>query len=104
MLAARFLEARGLRVLQRNYRCRSGEIDIVALDGRTLVFAEVRYRSSPSFGGAAASVDGRKQAKIVRAARHYLAGKPECACRFDVVVLDRLDAAAVKWIRDAFGA
>lgn len=103
-LAVRHLESRGVRVLARNYRCRAGEIDIVAQDGDTLVFAEVRYRASASFGGAAASVDARKQAKIVRAAQHYLAGRRECPCRFDVLLLDRLDARAVEWIRDAFPA
>jgi putative endonuclease len=101
-IASRHLEAHGLRILARNYRCRAGEIDIVAQDGDTLVFAEVRYRASSTYGGAAASVDGRKQAKIVRAAQHYLAGRRECACRFDVVLLERLDALAVEWIRDAF--
>jgi putative endonuclease len=103
-IAARHLEAHGLRVLARNYRCRAGEIDIVAQDGEALVFVEVRYRASRTFGGAAASIDARKQAKIVRAAQHYLSGRRECACRFDVVLLDRLDPRAAEWIRDAFSA
>jgi hypothetical protein len=84
MLAARFLEARGLRVLQRNYRCRSGEIDIVALDGRTLVFAEVRYRSSPSFNtvqidfplaqSRSAQPTGKGRNRWPEAARHCRSG------------------------------
>lgn len=103
-LAAEFLEARGLEILERNFRCRAGEVDLIARDGRTVVFVEVRLRASAAFGGAAASVDARKQAKVLRAARHYLAGKPEQPCRCDVVALDRLDADRIEWIRDAFAA
>lgn len=103
-IAARYLEAKGLRVLERNYRCRAGEIDLVLADGPALVFAEVRFRANRDFGGAAASIGWTKQAKIIKAARHYLAGKPERPCRFDVVLLDRLDEKAVEWIQDAFSA
>jgi putative endonuclease len=103
-LAAAYLERRGLRVLERNYRCRMGEIDLILADGASLVFAEVRYRSSGAFGGAAASVTRAKQRKLLAAAGHYLAGKPERPCRFDVIVLDRLAPDAVEWIRDAFSA
>ena len=103
-LAATFLERQGLRVLERNYRCRMGEIDLILADGAALVFAEVRFRSSGAFGGAAASVTRAKQRKLLAAAGHYLAGKPERPCRFDVVVLDRLAPDAVEWIRDAFSA
>jgi putative endonuclease len=103
-LAARSLERQGLEILERNYRCRAGEIDLVARDGDTLVFVEVRFRGSESFGGARASVDRAKQRRILAAARHYLAGRPERPCRCDVVVLDRLDPARVDWIRDAFRA
>ncbi len=103
-LAARFLEARGLRILEHNFRCRGGEIDLIAREGDTLVFVEVRLRAGRAFGGAAASVDARKQAKLLRAARYYLAGKPEQPCRCDVVALDRLAADRIEWIRDAFSA
>jgi putative endonuclease len=103
-LAAGFLSRRGLAILERNYRCRGGEIDLVARDGKTLVFVEVRYRRSRRFGGAAASVDARKQARILLAARHYLATHGEVPCRCDVVALDALDPARIEWIRDAFGA
>ena len=102
-LAAEFLERRGLTILERNYRCRGGEIDLVARDGTTLVFVEVRYRRSRTFGGAAASVDARKQARILLAARHYLSGRGDVPCRCDVVALDALDPASIEWIRDAFG-
>jgi putative endonuclease len=103
-LAADYLQKQGLRVLERNYRCRMGEIDLILADGATLVFAEVRFRASGAFGGAAASVTRTKQKKLLATAGHYLAGKPERACRFDVIVLDRLAPDAVEWIRDAFSA
>jgi putative endonuclease len=102
-LAARFLERQGLAVVDRNYRCRAGEVDLVARDGRTLVFVEVRFRRSEAFGGARASVDAAKQRRILLAAKHYLSGRPDQPCRCDVVLLDRLDPARVEWIRDAFG-
>ena len=72
-LAAAFLEGRGLRILSRNYRCRFGEIDLVAESGATLVFVEVRARRSDTFGGPAASITAAKRRRLVAAARHYLA-------------------------------
>jgi putative endonuclease len=102
-LAARFLERKGLAIVERNFRCRAGEIDLIARDGRTIVFVEVRFRGSEAFGGARASIDRTKQRRILRAARHYLAARPEEVCRCDVVLLDRLDERRVEWIRDAFG-
>lgn len=107
-MAARHLAARGLREVARNYRCRLGEIDLVCEDGAALVFVEVRLRRDARFGGAGASIDARKQARIVAAARHFLATRgarhAERPCRFDAVLLDALDAARIEWIRDAFGA
>ena len=102
-IAEAFLLARELRLVERNYRCRGGEIDLIFQHGGALVFVEVRLRRSANFGGAAASVTRTKQARIMRAARHYLAGRPECHCRFDVVLLDRLAPEGVEWIQDAFG-
>ncbi len=102
-LAANFLGARGLRILARNYRCRLGEIDLVAQDGATLVFAEVRLRARSDYGGAGASITGAKRQRILAAARHYLSGKAEQPCRFDVVLLDALAADRIEWIKDAFG-
>lgn len=99
--AARFLAARGLTILARNYRCRGGEIDLVCRDGACLVFVEVRLRSGRSFGGAAASITPAKQRRIVLAANHYLAGKSWPACRFDAVLLD---GESIEWIRNAFDA
>jgi putative endonuclease len=102
-VAARFLARRGLQVIARNYRTRLGEIDLVARDGATLVFVEVRMRagSSARFGGAAASVDSRKRRRIEAAARQFLARLAhEPPCRFDVVTLD--GDAALEWHRAAF--
>jgi len=102
-LAARFLEREGLTIVERNFRCRAGEIDLIARDGPTIVFVEVRLRGSEAFGGARASVDRAKQRRILQAARHYLAGRGDEPCRCDVVLLDRLDDRRVEWIRNAFG-
>ena len=103
VLAADYLQFRGLRLIERNYTCRLGEIDLILADGPALVFAEVRLRRSRDYGGAAASITAAKRQRILRAARHYLSGKPECACRFDVVLLDALAADRIEWIKNAFG-
>lgn len=102
-LAADYLQVRGLRLIERNYSCRLGEIDLILADGPALVFAEVRLRRSTDYGGAAASVTAAKRQRILRAARHYLSGRPERPCRFDVIVLDALDPDRIEWIKDAFG-
>jgi len=102
-LAAEYLQVRGLRLIARNYSCRLGEIDLILADGRILVFVEVRLRRGAEFGGAAASITGRKRQRILSAARHYLSGKPETDCRFDVVLLDALAADRIEWIKNAFG-
>ncbi len=103
-LCAELLREAGLRVLARNWRCRHGEIDLVAEEGKTLIFAEVRYRRDQRFGGAAESVTAAKQARLVAAARLYLMRRPEADCRFDVLLLDSLDAGRIEWIRNAFAA
>jgi putative endonuclease len=103
-LCAAMLRGAGLRLLERNWRCRLGEIDLIAEERGTLVFAEVRMRRDRSFGGAAESVTAAKQARIVAAARLYLAGRSEPACRFDVLLVQGPGAAPrIEWIRDAFG-
>ena len=103
-LCAELLRRAGLRVLARNWRCRHGEIDLVAEEGGTLVFAEVRLRSDGRYGGAAESVTAAKQSRIIAAARFYLMRRPETPCRFDVLLLDGLEPARIRWIRDAFAA
>ena len=101
-LAARFLAQQGLTIVARNYRTRFGEVDLVARDGGTLVFVEVRARSWHAYGGAAGSVDARKQRRVVAAARHYVARlRAEPPCRFDVITLQGREAAPA-WIRGAF--
>jgi putative endonuclease len=108
-LACRHLEAQGLRLLERNYRCRAGEIDLVMLDGGTLVLVEVRSRSTAEHGSAAATVGLRKQQRFIRAARHLLLTRPDyrrLPARFDVVAIDPDPGGAARpvlsWIRDAF--
>ena len=101
--AAAFLTKRGLEVLERNYRCRFGEIDLVLRDARTLVFVEVRYRRNRSFGDAGESITASKRQKLLRAARHYMAAHREFpACRFDAVLLNG-DTPEVDWVVNAFG-
>jgi putative endonuclease len=94
-LACAELQRRGYAILARRYRTRHGEIDIVARDGGTIVFVEVKARVGDEFGGGAAAVTGWKQQRIVRMATDYLArqGLLESACRFDVVSVDLLGAA-----------
>jgi putative endonuclease len=105
--AARYLAAAGLTITLRNYRCRMGELDLIAraADG-TLVIAEVRLRSSRAYGGAAASVTHTKQRRIGRASRHLLARYPalaSCPIRFDVLEVQPASAGFdVRWIQHAF--
>lgn len=103
-LAADYLLGRGLRLVERNFRVRGGEIDLVCRDGGTTVFVEVRLRSRKDFGGAAASVTATKQARLVLAARHWLQRHGETPCRFDCVLLDGLAPDNIEWLRDAFSA
>ncbi len=103
--ALAYLQAAGLKLLARNYRTPGrggGEIDLIMREpGGTLVFVEVRHRSSARHGGAAASVSATKQRRIVFAARHYLMRWREPPpCRFDVVSIE----ARVQWLRAAFEA
>lgn len=109
-VAARWLQDRGMRVLARNFKGKTGEIDIIARDGQSLVFVEVRARSNPQFAGAAASVDRRKQSRILRTAQLFLQHHPHwagLACRFDVIAFEPSQFAGgpqLRWIRAAFTA
>ncbi|MDR9467371.1 YraN family protein [Marinospirillum sp.] len=104
--ACQFLTARGLQLLEQNFLCKLGEIDLILMDGQTLVFAEVRFRKNPHFGGAAASVTPSKQRKLQRAAQVYLQRCGQTpACRFDVLAmtLDRNSQLICEnWIKNAF--
>jgi putative endonuclease len=103
-LAADYLCRRGLSLVERNFRVRGGEIDLICRDGKTTVFVEVRLRSRSDFGGAAASITAAKQARLVLAARHWLVRHGETPCRFDCILLDSLDPGTIEWLRDAFPA
>lgn len=100
--AAEFLARRGLAILERNYRVRFGEIDLIAREDETLVFVEVRMRSDDRFGGALESITLRKQRRITAAAGMYLRQFPRPPrCRFDVVALER---GEIRWLKAAFEA
>lgn len=96
--ALAYLAAHGLRLVERNFRCKLGEIDLIMRDGPGLVFVEVRRRSSASHGGAVASITPAKQRRLTRAAQYYLLRhKPLPPCRFDVVAID---GDAMCWLRN----
>ena len=108
-LAVEFLRAAGCEILYRNYRRRLGELDIVARADGELVIAEVRMRTSNTWGGAAASVERRKQQRITRAANQLLQQRPDLAAmpvRFDVLVVNDPygPSPSIEWIRHAFEA
>ena len=105
--ALNWLLARNLRCLARNVRCRYGEIDLVMQDGATVVFVEVRYRCAGNRLSAAASIDRRKQRKLVMTASWYLARNKALQsrpARFDVVAIDgqAVGRSALQWMKDAF--
>lgn len=99
-LACDYLQARGLQFVERNYRLKRGEIDLIMRDGSTLVFVEVRYRKTQRYGGALQSIDPRKQARIIRCAQYYLQYRaPHAQARFDVVAVE---GDQLHWIPNAF--
>jgi putative endonuclease len=104
-MAEEFLRTHRYTIVARNYRCRAGEIDLVALDGPVIVFVEVRSRSGIAFGTPLESVDGRKQARVGRVAQQFLAARRwhDRDARFDVIGV-RFDAEppAVEHVRGAF--
>ena len=100
--ALEHLRKSGLRLVERNFRCKAGEIDLIMQDGSALVFVEVRKRSNPHFGGAAASVTWQKQRRLIRAAQFYLLRfRDPPPCRFYVVALE---AGQINWLRNAIEA
>ena len=105
-LACRELERRGYAIVARRYRRRGGELDIVARDGPTIVFVEVKTRDGRLFGGGAEAVTGLKRRRIVQLALDYLMRHrlSECPCRFDVVSI-QLEAGrpVIEIYRNAFG-
>lgn len=109
-LAEEYLVKKGLVLVQRNFRTKTGEIDLIMQDESTLIFVEVRYRKNNSFGGGTESVDRRKQAKLTRTAECYLAWHKKydkIASRFDVVSISphetqNSSAKSIEWIKNAF--
>ncbi len=105
--ASNHLRAQGLEILARGYRCRLGELDIVCLDGETLVIVEVRARSTGARTTALESINRAKRQRIVNATRHFLMRHPQwfhSRLRFDVVAVDAVDTdePTLNWVRNAF--
>ncbi|MEW4981937.1 MAG: YraN family protein [Cycloclasticus sp.] len=103
-LALKFLQQKGLTLIQRNYRSRLGEIDLVMKDQEHIVFVEVRFRSSTRFGGALFSIDRRKQSKLIKCAQHYIANESsQQTFRFDVIAISpSASQHEIQWISNAF--
>ncbi len=105
-LAHIFLCEQGLQAVERNFRSKRGEIDLVMLDHDILVFVEVRYRKNQCYGGSLESINARKQQRILITADYYLYSHrwaQQHACRFDVVLLSgAIDNPQLQWIMDAF--
>lgn len=101
-LALEYLLQQGLSLREKNFRCSHGEIDLVMQDGETLVFVEVRLRSSMHYGGAAMSINASKQNKLKRSAERYLQTHGEKPCRFDVVLMQAIDVNKLEWLKNAF--
>jgi len=104
-----YLQVHGLTLLQPNYHCRFGEIDLVMRDGDTLCFIEVKFRKSQLFGGAAASIPRAKQRKIIKTALFYIASHKHLAnqpMRFDALLIQRQADGGdhINWVRNAFYA
>jgi putative endonuclease len=99
--AARLLIAGGYRIVERNFRCKAGELDIIAARGDTLVFVEVRSRSNDEHGSAAEMIGPTKQRRVARVAAYYLeAARPAFEhCRFDIIAITAGDSV---WLEDAF--
>ncbi len=101
-LAAEYLKQRGVEILEQNYQTRYGEIDLIARDGRYLVFIEVKFRTKATKGNPAEAVDFRKQQRIRNAARYYLYKHrygEDTPCRFDVI---GILGNEIQWIKNAF--
>jgi putative endonuclease len=101
-IAATYLQQQGLILVTSNYSCRFGEIDLIMRDGKSLVFVEVRLRSSTSFGGAGMSITPAKQQKLTRTAEHYLQKHGSTPCRFDAILMSKAHTEDIEWIKNAF--
>ncbi|ALU91765.1 YraN family protein [Herbaspirillum rubrisubalbicans] len=100
--ALAYLQRQGLTLVERNFRCKGGEIDLILREGATVVFVEVRARASAAYGGAAASITPAKQRRLLLAAQVWLQGQPGLPpCRFDVIALE---GGQMQWLRNAISA
>lgn len=106
--ACNFLCQQGLQLLEKNYRCRWGEIDLIMGDGPVVAFVEVRYRSASRFGTGADSITHAKCQRIIRTAEHYLQKHDkdnDMTCRFDVVSIGpNQTRGETTWLKNAFQA
>lgn len=103
LVAAEYLQEQGYEILKRNFRCRSGEIDLIAREGETLCFVEVKYRAGNACGSPLEAVGYHKQRQILKVAGYYLmknAMTMDTPCRFDVVAIE---GKKVTLLRNAFG-
>ncbi|RKF15898.1 YraN family protein [Alginatibacterium sediminis] len=104
--AARYLQGQGLTLVERNFSCRCGEIDIVARDQSVWVFAEVKFRSQQTFGGVDHAISKAKQRKIINTAEFYLHNKGlninNLQIRFDAVLIENQEPR-LRWLKNAFG-
>jgi putative endonuclease len=99
--ALALLQSAGLRLIARNWQCRFGEIDLIMKEDATLIFVEVRKRSSARFGGAAASISAAKIEKLRTSASMYLAQmRTSPACRIDAIVFENGNHAAPQWLKN----
>jgi len=104
--ACRYLQRQGLVLLEQNFHCPGGEIDLIMRDGDCLVFVEVRYRRHPAYGNGIESIDWRKQQRLITCAGRYLQQQQTTlAVRFDVISFSlNRGQETLEWIKDAFQA
>ena len=112
-LACQFLENKGFKLVERNFNCRFGEIDLIMQDNDSLVFIEVRYRRNNNYGSGAETITANKQSKLIKTASAYLqrhAKLNRCPARFDVISITgpiettKIENISFDWIENAFGA
>jgi len=100
-LACNYLEKQGLQLIDKNFRCKYGEIDLIMQDQKTLVIVEVRFRKSNQYGGALESITTKKQSRIIATTQHYLlTNKIKSLIRFDVIGMS--SDTDINWIKNAF--
>lgn len=106
-MALKFLRRRGLKIIDKNFRARCGEIDLIMRDQECLVFVEVRYRHNTHYGSSIETIGLAKQRKIIKTAEYYLLKNQKLArltCRFDIIAIDTdKHGIDIKWVKNAFG-